>query len=244
MIPSDEEPKIYTLPLGPPSRTNKTDWAEAPGYTRPIPITSSICLDFASQTSFLNLDSRPALILAPARTWHPSVGLAMWNQARQRAHEVGSTILWCDGGEGGLSGVIGDGFEEPLQFGEGSWTKTIGLTYPFSERKTVFTWVGNFRAFLIVWALAGGGLVVQAMAMTPGTRASLFASSIVKMKRIANGLGGALHRSQPSDAERGEERGLIGDGGRRDTTLLDLDDDEQEQEHQPQGSTYGAVQRA
>jgi len=218
---------------------NKSDWAEAPGYTRPIPITSSICLDFASQTSFLSLDSRPALILAPARTWHPSVGLAMWNQARQRARETGSTILWCDGGEGGLSGVIGDGFEEPFQFGEGSWTKTIGLTYPFSERKTMFTstWVGNLGGFVVVWMLTGGGLVVQAVAVVYRTRTSLLAWNIVKLKQTARGL---LHRERHSDAERGEGRGLIGGGG---ATLLDLDDDEQEQVRQ-QTPTYGAMQRA
>ena len=243
MLRSDEEPEIYELPFGPPSGTRKPDWAEPPDYTRPIPITSSICLDFASQSLFFSLDSRPALILAPARTWHPSVGMAMWNQARQRAHEMGSTILWCDGGEGGLSGIIGSGFEEPFQFGEGSWVKTIGLEYPSSGHKTVFTssWVGNFGAFLIIWILAGGELVVPATAAIVRNRSSLFAQNIVKMKRVAHGLAGLLHRERPSDTEQGEERRLVGDGGGREATLLDLDDDEQEQHHET--TTYGAVQR-
>ena len=167
----------------------------------------------------------------------------MWNQARQRAHEAGSTVLWCDGGEGGLKGVIGDGFEEPLQFGEGLWTKAIGLTYPFSERKTFFTstWVGNLGGFLIVWMLTGGGLVVQATAMVFHGRAPLLAWNIVKAKQVAHGLTGLFHRKQPNDAERGESRGLIEDGGQRDGTLLDLDDDEQEQQQTP---TYGTVQHA
>ena len=143
-----------------------------------------------------------------------------------------------------MSGVIGDGFEEPFQFGEGSWTKTIGLTHPFIEHNTVFTstWVGNLGGFLVVWMLAGAGWVIQVMAMVLRTRTSLFVRSTVKVKRVANGLAGVLHQNQPSDAERGEERGLIGDGGRRDATLLDLDDDEQEQHRQ--SPTYGAVQRA
>lgn len=243
MLPAEEEPMIYSLPLGPPSGTHKPDWAEGPDYTRPIPITSSICLDFASQSSFLSLDSRPALILAPARTWHPSIGLAMWNQARQRAHETGSTILWCDGGEGGLSGVIGGGYEEPLQFGEGSWTKTIGLPYPFSERKTVFTsaWVGNFGAFIAVWMLAGAGLVIQATAVVFPTPASLLAWNMVKVRRATHGFAGLLHRTQPDDMEQGEQRRLIRDGGERDAALLDLDDDEQEQHRRQQTPTYGAV---
>ena len=170
----------------------------------------------------------------------------MWNQARQRAHETGSTILWCDGGEGGLSGIIGDGFEEPLQFGEGSWTKTIGLTYPFSERKTLFTstWVGNFGAFLIVWMVGGGGLVIQTMAMAVPNHISLPAWGIVRANRVVHKLAGLLPQRQPGDTERGEERGLIGDGGHgREAQLLDLDDDEQGEPRQ-QTPTYGAVQRA
>jgi len=243
MLPASEEPSIYNLPLGPPPGTHKSDWSDGPDYTRQIPITASICLDFASPSSFLSLDSRPALILAPARTWHSSVGLAMWNQARQRAHETGSTILWCDGGEGGLSGVIGGGFEEPLQFGEGSWTKTIGLAYPFPKHKTFFTstWVGNIGGFLVVWMLTGaGGFVIQATVAVFRTRASLLAWSIVKVKQAAHRFTGLFHQKQPNDAERGESRRLIGDGGQRDGILLDLDDDELRQ----QTPAYGAAQHA
>lgn len=246
MVPSDEEPVIYELPLGPPQGTPKFDWAEGQNHTRPVPITSSICLDFASESSFLSLGSRPALILAPARTWHPSVGLAMWNQARQRASETGSTILWCDGGEGGLSGVIGGGYEEPLQFGEGSWTKTIGLTYPFPEHKTgfMFTRAGNFGAFLIVWMVAGGGgFMIQAAALVSRNRRSIFAWNVVKAKRVAYRLTRLLHRNQPNDVEQGEEGRLIGGGRQREAALLDLEDDEQER-HRQQTPTYGAVQRA
>lgn len=243
MLASDEEPEIYELQLGHPKGTRKSDWAGAPNYTRPVSISSSICLDFASQSSFLSLKSRPALILAPARTWHPSVGLAMWNQAVQRAHETGTTILWCDGGEGGLSGVIGGGFEGPLQFGEGSWTKTIGLTYPFPEQKTVFTskWVGNIGGFILVLVLTGsGGLVTGAAAVLSRTHGSPFAWSIVGVRRAIHELT-ALYQKQPRDAEHGEERRLVEEGGQREAHILDLNDDEQEQRSQ-QTTTYGAIQ--
>jgi hypothetical protein len=237
MLPAVETPTIYELPLGPPSGTRKSDWAERPDYTRPVTITSSICLDFASQTSFLSLDSRPALILAPARTWHPSVGLAMWHQARQRAHETGSTVLWCDGGEGGLSGVIGDGFDEPFQFGEGSWTRTIGLTYPFSERKTVFTRVGNLGAFIVVWMLTGIGLVTRVM---PVAFPAHFPLSAWAMTKVGQGFAGILHRKRPEDAGQGRSV----EGGGPNAALLDLDDDEQEQHHRQRMTTYGAVEHA
>ena len=237
MLASNEAPTIYQLPLGPPRGTKKPDWAEAPGYTRPIPISSSICLDFASQSAFLSLDSRPALILAPARTWHPSVGLAMWNQARMRAHETGTTILWCDGGEGGFSGVIGGGFEKPLQFGEGSWTKTIGLTYPFPERKTVFNsaWVGNIGGFILVWILTGSQAATTLLRVRGPLAWGVANQAIHRMK--------VLYRSRPGDVEHGEGRRLIEEGGQRESPLLDLDDDEQEQRHQ-QTTAYGATQRA
>lgn len=163
----------------------------------------------------------------------------MWNQARQRAHETGSTILWCDGGEGGLSGVIGGGFEEPLQFGEGSWTKTIGITYPFPERKTVFTskWVGNIGAFLFIVLLTGsGGLATQAAAVLLRTPGPLLALNIVKVKQAILGL----YRRQPGDVEHGDGRGLIEGGGQREAPLLELDNDEQEQ-YRSQTTTHGAM---
>ena len=64
---------------------------------------------------------------------------------------------------------------------------------------------------------------------------------MVKVKRVVHGFTGLFHRTQPNDAERGEERGLIEGDGRRDATLLDLDDDEQQR--QQQSLTYGAVHR-
>jgi hypothetical protein len=83
----------------------------------------------------------------------------MFNQAKQRAYEIGATILWCDGGEGGLSGVIGNGYSEPLQVGAESWTKTIGIPYPFNEQKLVFGWIGDLGALFVLWLLCGGGSV-------------------------------------------------------------------------------------
>jgi len=81
----------------------------------------------------------------------------MFNQAKQRAYETGSTVVWCDGGERGLSGVIGNGYNEPLQVGDGSWMKMIGLPYPLGETRTFFMWTGSFGALSVLWLLCGGG---------------------------------------------------------------------------------------
>jgi len=129
----------------------KIEWGPAPNHTRFIPLTSSICLDFASPSPFTDLPSRPGLILAPARTWERTVGYAMWLQARQRAEELQSIVLWCDGGEGGVSGVAGSGYNDVFQVGSGSFVRTIGIQYPFNHQKTPFARFGD--SFLIFFWL-------------------------------------------------------------------------------------------
>lgn len=157
MVPSSDPPTIVSLDLDHPHNVPKSNWAPAPNYTRPIPLTASICLDFSSSTAFSALDSRPALILAPARTWHPAVGLSMWEQARARAEELGSMVLWCDGGEGGVSGVAGGGMVDFMQYGGGSWLRTIGVQWPFDETRTVYARWGDWYTVLVLWGLFGGG---------------------------------------------------------------------------------------
>jgi len=161
MIHSSTSPDVQTISLASPKGTKKVDWDPTYPHLRNISITASICLDFASPASFTSLESRPSIILAPARTWHDSIGSAMWNQARQRAFETGSTVVWCDGGEGGVSGVAGPGHEEPLQVGEGSWITTIGVPYPTPQSRTIFTVIGNFGAMAIVWLICGGGYAID-----------------------------------------------------------------------------------
>jgi predicted amidohydrolase len=131
--PSSSPPGMYTIDLAAPNRWNKTAWDPSPNHTRPIPLTASICLDLAIPFQFGDLESKPALILAPARTWERSVAYAMWYQVKKRAHELDTMILWCDGGEAGLSGVVGRGHEEITQVGQGSWVKSVGIQYPFDD---------------------------------------------------------------------------------------------------------------
>ncbi|KAK0500599.1 hypothetical protein EDD18DRAFT_1067947 [Armillaria luteobubalina] len=140
---------IYTMDMKNPSDVKKPDWAPPP-FTRPVPLTASICLDFAFPGTLTALESRPALILAPARTWEPTVGLAMWEQAKRRAAELDSTVLWCDGGDGGVSGVSGRGITEVTQVGEGSWVRNIGVEYPFNNKRTVYGVTGNSGATLFI----------------------------------------------------------------------------------------------
>ncbi|KAG2045057.1 hypothetical protein BDR03DRAFT_937811 [Suillus americanus] len=159
-IPSTEPPAIYNFELGPPKWVTKPEWSSTPNHTRPVTITSSICLDFAFSSAFSSLESRPALILAPARTWDSTVSLAMWEQAKTRANEIGSMVLWCDGGATGVSGVGGGGISEITQHGSGSWTRTIGLQFPFDQRRTVYAVIGDFGVLVLLVAIMGGSSVV------------------------------------------------------------------------------------
>lgn len=157
-IPSVDPPAITRWQLKSPKGIAKHDWAPEPNFTRPLLVTSSICLDFTSPTVFTALDARPSLILGPARTWDSTVGLAMWEQAKARANELGSMILWCDGGLTGVSGVGGGGIQEPMQFGGGSWMRTIGIQYPFDENRTLYAKGGDFSVIVFLVALMGGGV--------------------------------------------------------------------------------------
>ncbi|KAI0322158.1 hypothetical protein OF83DRAFT_1049838 [Amylostereum chailletii] len=158
MAESRDDPTIYELGMERPKGTNKTDWVPTgPPFVRPVPITASICLDFASPAALNSLPSRPSLILAPARTWHTDVSMAMWEQARARAEEIGSTVLFCDGGAGGASGVAGNGIREVMQVGAGSWTRTVGFQYPFDERRTFYALGGDWAMAALAWALLGVG---------------------------------------------------------------------------------------
>ncbi|KAG5722815.1 hypothetical protein E4T56_gene9556 [Termitomyces sp. T112] len=145
-------PNVTTFHLTAPKDMKKIDWVpDGPPYTRPISVTASICLDFAFPSLFAELQSKPALILAPARTWDIAVGHAMWQQVSQRAEELGTMILWCDGGDGGVSGIAGGGFKDFIQVGLGSWVKTVGISYPFNERRTVNHWGGDLACLILVW---------------------------------------------------------------------------------------------
>lgn len=151
---SHDPPTTFTAEI-------KSKMFTTPRHTRKLPVTSSICLDFSDPSLFEGLYVKPGLILAPARTWDVTVGYTMWKQATQRAREVGSPLLWCDGGEGGVSGVAGHGYNEVFQIGSGSWVRTIGLEYPFDEDKR--TWYARYgsTALLLFWALVAGSPMRQ-----------------------------------------------------------------------------------
>ncbi|KIK48415.1 hypothetical protein CY34DRAFT_798233 [Suillus luteus UH-Slu-Lm8-n1] len=159
VMPSIEPPAIYNFELGAPKWAKNSEWSSTLNHTRPVTITSSICFDFAFSSAFTSLDSRPALILAPARTWDSTVSLAMWEQAKSRANEIGSMVLWCDGGATGVSGVGGGGISEIMQLGTGSWTRTISLQFPFDQRRTIYAVVGDFGVFMLLVLIMGGGSV-------------------------------------------------------------------------------------
>ncbi|KAL0951457.1 hypothetical protein HGRIS_008146 [Hohenbuehelia grisea] len=162
LVHSETPPPVYTYEYKAPKGYNKTDWApDSPNHTRGIPLTASICLDFAAPSAFRDLASRPALILGPARTWHTSIGLGMWEQAKQRTAEVGSTLLWCDGGDGGVSGIAGQGISEVTQKGEGSWVRQVGASWPLNERITLYARIGDAGIFLFACLIVAIGTLNQ-----------------------------------------------------------------------------------
>ncbi|KAJ7651706.1 hypothetical protein DFH06DRAFT_1207893 [Mycena polygramma] len=64
LTPGRFPPSTFALPLNKGKRS--------------VDVTASICLDFAMPSPFGDLDSKPGLILAPARTWDSAIGNRMW----------------------------------------------------------------------------------------------------------------------------------------------------------------------
>ena len=198
---SQNAPEIYELELHGSNKNKK--WTPVPPYERTISLTAAICLDFASPTIFTPLKSRPALILAPAQTWHRDVSVAMWEQARARAEEAGSMVLFCDGGAQGASGVAGHGIREPVQFGTGSWTRTIGVQWPFKQRRTLYMWGGEYFPVGFVWLLVGGSSVVELL-IRDGSLRGMREAAAIPFAYLGQALGRAraLFRRSPSAGEQ------------------------------------------
>jgi hypothetical protein len=199
---SRNDPEIYELELH--GSNKKKQWTPVPPYDRTIPLTAAICLDFSSPTVFTSLDSRPALILAPAQTWHRDVSTAMWEQARARAEEAGSMVLFCDGGAQGASSVAGHGIREPVQFGSGSWTRTIGVEWPFNQRRTLYMWGGETLQFAIVSFLLGGGAWATEVLISRTNRGGV-RSAVASFSRLREILGRVFRRPAP----QGEQQPLL-----------------------------------
>lgn len=176
----------------PPSLTNIT----IPGTTRnkknkrELPVTTSICLDFAHP--FPTTEFKPAVILAPARTWDLHVGRAMYEQARMRADEVDAILLWCDGGEGGLSGVVGKGHHS-VRRGEGSWAEMVGIQWPFPDDPHSRSWYhahGSWGALCLAWSLL--------LLAKPSSAYSLMSGGTRKLKGLVPSLRDRVAHRAPT----------------------------------------------
>ncbi len=72
-------------------------------------------------------------------------------------------ILWCDGGEGGGSGVAGRGFDQVYQVGENSWSRKIGIHYPFDQSPSVYARIGDWGWLGIGWFAVAVGWFTAAV---------------------------------------------------------------------------------
>jgi hypothetical protein len=101
----------------------------------------------------------------------------MWEQAKSRAQELQSAVLWCDGGDGGVSGIAGPGLHEPTRVGRSSWTRTISIDWPFDEGRSVYARIGDVSVLMISVGVLGLGWVAE------GGRKELIVDSITNLVR-------------------------------------------------------------
>jgi hypothetical protein len=127
----------------------------------------------------------------------------MWEQARARAEEAGGMVLFCDGGAQGASGVAGHGIREPVQFGSGSWIRTIGVEWPFNQRRTLYMWGGETLQLGIVWLLLGGVWATEVLALRANHDG--FPGVVTSVSRLREILGRVFRRPAP----QGEQQPLL-----------------------------------
>lgn len=181
----NELPSVVDLPL----QVART------GHGKPIihdiPISASVCLDFASPLEFLE-QRKPAIVLGPASTWHSDIGAAMTSQARARASEVGTHVVWCDGGLGGQSGVLSPNGDELIQpRADGTWVKTIRLAHPYEESRTPYALFGSFISLAVILVLLpsanGPAHLLRRTARGRAWLAGRFTAATARIRHIREG---------------------------------------------------------
>jgi hypothetical protein len=117
-------------------------------------------------------------------------------------------VLFCDGGAEGASGVAGHGIREPVQFGSGSWTRTVGVAWPFNHNRTLHMWGGDVLPFGFVWLLLGAGWATQALILrrTLGESGGV-TGSFLRLRELVDKIKGIIRRPAPS--VEGEQRPLL-----------------------------------
>ena len=112
-------------------------------------------------------------------------------------------VLFCDGGAQGASGVAGHGIREPVQFGSGSWTRTIGVEWPFKQRRTLYMWGGETLQLGIVWLLLGGGWAAEVLVFRANHGGAR--SAVASFSRLREIVGRVFRRPAP----QGEQQPLL-----------------------------------
>ncbi|KAG8997968.1 hypothetical protein FRB94_007271 [Tulasnella sp. JGI-2019a] len=240
--PSSRLPPIATISIPMPHLPNR----RSKHLHRNVTLTTSICLDFSQPLPIL--PGHPSLILAPAQTWHPSIGFAMAQLAQARAEEIGSAVLWCDGGSGGVSGVYGAGrggggssFLDVAQTGNGgSWVATVGIPFNEGERdeksggewtkRTVYAQLGDYGSFGVLVTLVFLGFIYEVGMIKiyawshieggEGEGASWFMWTRYSARRLGGGVRGVIQYI----TERGEPQQPHVNAPPQQANLIDTED--------------------
>lgn len=117
----------------------------------------------------------------------------MYEQARMRADEVDAILLWCDGGEGGLSGVVGKGHHS-VRRGEGSWAEMVGIQWPFPDDPHSRSWYhahGSWGALCLAWSLL--------LLAKPSSAYSLMSGGTRKLKGLVPSVRDRVAHRAPTE---------------------------------------------
>jgi hypothetical protein len=115
-------------------------------------------------------------------------------------------VLFCDGGAEGASGVAGHGIREPVQFGSGTWTRTVGVAWPFNQHRTLYMWGGEALQSGFVWLILGAGWATEILVLR-GTLGGFGGAAIssFRFREILGRVRGYIRRPVP----QGEQQPLL-----------------------------------
>ncbi|KZV91333.1 hypothetical protein EXIGLDRAFT_719395 [Exidia glandulosa HHB12029] len=122
-------------------------------------------------------------------------------QARMRARELDTRVLWCDGGGSQRGALLSPERDEVYQVGAGTWVKKIQVPYPYTQGRTVYGTLGwaDMLPILLLCVV----LPFVPVAGNPGQA----------LLSVMMPEGSSLHARLA--AARETLRGVVGQGGQR-----------------------------
>ena len=104
---------------------------------------------------------------------------------------------------------MGGGYDQPTQVGQGSFYKTIGVSYPFDGKRTIYALGGQHATLWVVWAVVGLGYAVEGL-LKHDRLQNRYLTDGRSLSRLGQMLAFVRSIGKSRTRQEGEERPLLG----------------------------------